>query len=384
MPKHGSRKKKTRTHKPFTEEEIDSVPKSIVIKRSTLPQELKQLMKNFRSMMYPFTAMKLKESKKMKIKELCKAARNFGVKNLIFFTSRQGKHYIRFCGTGKGPTFTFKIKGFVLNKDLQNKIPRNKILNAEHLGIPLVLCKGFDGESQVINFKEGLKSETNEKLKKYLKILRAQFKNLFPDLASNKDANYDDCKRVVLFLYNKDKDVVELRNYYIKKTFSGMNKKIKKLLNNEKLLDFSKVSDVSEMFLANKLEVSDSDVDNLQTKLDVEQKANGEKVKTEVNVRLYEIGPRISMNLIKIQEDFLKGEVLYHSLVSRTQNEIEEQREKIIQKNALREKRRKEQDENVKRKMLEKRGNEEFEENSEEKEEAEQKSADEFLSLIHI
>ena len=97
-------------------------------------------------MMYPFTAMKLKESRRMKIKELCKAARNFGVKNLILFSSKLDKNYIRFCGNNKGPTFTFRVQKFSLNKDLQTKLPRNKILNPEHMGIPLVICKGFGDE----------------------------------------------------------------------------------------------------------------------------------------------------------------------------------------------------------------------------------------------
>ena len=382
MPRHGSRRKKTRTHKSLTEQEIDSVPKSMVIKRSTLPKELKLLLKNFRSLMYPFTAMKLKESKNMKIKELCKAAHNFGVKNLIMFSSKMGKHYIRFSGTGKGPTFTFRIKSFILNKDLQAHIPRNKILNAEHLGIPLVMCKGFDGQplQTLSSFQEEKKGKASD-LKKYLRVLNAQFKNLFPDLNVNKDADYENCRRVVLFLYNQQKGLFEVRNYYVKKTFSGMNKKIKKLLNDEKLMDFSKVNDVSDLFLANKMEVSDSDVDNLQTKLDVEQKANGEKLKTQVNVRLFEIGPRLTLELLKIEEDFLKGEVLYHSLVSKTDAEKQAQRDKITERGLLREKRRKEQEENVKRKELEKRNHEQFQSGqSEEKEkvDSEEEMVDKF------
>ena len=153
MPKHGSRKKKTRTHKAVTEDEVNSVPKSMVIKRSVLPKDVKLLLKDFRYLVYPYTAMKLKESRRMKMKDICKAAYNFGVRNLVMFTSKEANNYMKFAGNNKGPTFTFRIEKFILNRDLQSKLPRNKILNPEHLGIPLVICKGFSGEDlgEIIN-----------------------------------------------------------------------------------------------------------------------------------------------------------------------------------------------------------------------------------------
>ena len=52
MPKSGVRRKKTKTHKEITEQEYDSVPKSIVMKRTDLPKEMKLFEKNLRETDY--------------------------------------------------------------------------------------------------------------------------------------------------------------------------------------------------------------------------------------------------------------------------------------------------------------------------------------------
>lgn len=41
-------------------------------------------------------------------------------------------------------------------------------------------------------------------------------------------------------------------------------------------------------------------------------------------VRLSEIGPRLTLQLIKVEEGLLEGEVLYHELIIKTEEEKEE------------------------------------------------------------
>lgn len=95
MPKSGSRRKKTKTHKEITEKEYDSVPKSIVIKRTDLPKEMKIFEKNLREMFYPFTALKLKENTKLKIKDVLITSKNFGVDKLLFLSSNDRANYLK-------------------------------------------------------------------------------------------------------------------------------------------------------------------------------------------------------------------------------------------------------------------------------------------------
>lgn len=67
-------------------------------------------------------------------------------------------------------------------------------------------------------------------------------------------------------------------------------------------------------------------------------------------IRLHEIGPRITMELIKIQDDLLKGEVLYHSQIVKTEEEIEAIKKAREVKKRLKEQRKKIQNENVAKK----------------------------------
>lgn len=71
-------------------------------------------------------------------------------------------------------------------------------------------------------------------------------------------------------------------------------------------------------------------------------------------IKLYEIGPRLTLQLIKVEEGLMTGEVLYHDHIVRTEEEKEQQRRQIEKKRRLKELRRREQAENLKKKQEEK------------------------------
>ena len=50
---------------------------------------------------------------------------------------------------------------------------------------------------------------------------------------------------------------------------------------------------------------------------------------TSSAIRLYEIGPRLKLKLIKIEEGVCDGEVLYHQFVTKTAEEMKEIRSKL-------------------------------------------------------
>ena len=76
--------------------------------------------------MYPFTAIKAKESEKLNMKDILKYTQNFGVKNLFLVYQNDRNSYLKFLTLPSGPTLTFKIVKYCLNGDLQTMIPRNK------------------------------------------------------------------------------------------------------------------------------------------------------------------------------------------------------------------------------------------------------------------
>jgi len=68
--------------------------------------------------MYPYTAMKLKESQKNSIKDFLSAAGLFGVSHMMMFTQTENGNYLRVIKNPKGPTVTFKIEEYSLAKDV--------------------------------------------------------------------------------------------------------------------------------------------------------------------------------------------------------------------------------------------------------------------------
>ena len=251
------------------------MPKSFVIHRSEISKDLKALEMNLREMMYPFTAMKLKEAGKAKIKEILHTTKNFGVTNLLMLNAKGKRNILKMAHIPDGPTFTFEVKSFSLNKDLQALLPRNKNIQLTQLGPPLAIIKGFGADSAKVD-------------KRSLQLLNAAFNNMFPKLSYFKKVNAGTFRRAVLFYYDAKRNTVEVRNYYIKRAFTGMNKNIKKMINANKIPDFSQMDDVADLFANEEAILSDSDIDALpNNKVELEDKVLGKKGKQQVNIRLF-------------------------------------------------------------------------------------------------
>merc|ERR1711936_746009 len=72
------------------------------------------------------------------------------------------------------------------------------------------------------------------------------------------------------------------------------------------------------------------------------------------SVRLVELGPRMSLRLVKIEEGLLDGEILHHEFVEKTDEEKKAIKEGREQRKREKDKRRKEQEKNVRKKEKEK------------------------------
>lgn len=225
--------------------------------------------------MYPFTAMKLKESGKAKIKEILHTTKNFGVSNLLVLNSKGKRNILKIAHIPDGPTFTFEIKSYNLNRDLQTLVPRNKNIQLTQLGPPLAIVKGFNADNAKID-------------KRNLHLMTSMFNNMFPKLSYFKKVNAGTFKRAILFNYDPKRNTIEVRNYYIRRAFTGINKNIKKMLNANKIPDFSQMEDVADLFAKEEAILSDSDIDALpNNKVELEDKIMGKKEKQQVNIRLY-------------------------------------------------------------------------------------------------
>lgn len=107
---------------------MENAPKSFIVKRGRIGIYLKELIVNLRELMYPFTAIKLRESNKNSLKDFLGVAGQFGVSHMMLVTQTETANYLRLIKNPKGPTITLKVDEYCLSKDVlkfQQETKRN-------------------------------------------------------------------------------------------------------------------------------------------------------------------------------------------------------------------------------------------------------------------
>ncbi|RXG52720.1 Suppressor of SWI4 1-like protein [Armadillidium vulgare] len=158
-------------------------------------------------------------------------------------------------------------------------------------------------------------------------------------------------KRCCLFHYIKEDEVFDFRHYAIQILPMGIASSTSKLINN-KVPDLGSYKDVSDFF---KSEIpSESEVEDIPSAVSVNSviKKKGKSINHQSKVKLFEIGPRLSLELVKVEDGMCNGTVLYHKYVTKTDEEKLEIQKKRERQRLLKKKRSEKQDENVKKKQL--------------------------------
>ncbi|XP_063686590.1 suppressor of SWI4 1 homolog [Bolinopsis microptera] len=324
------RRKKKRTHVVEDEEG----PHTFVVNKGKIGKSGLSLMLDVRKCLEPLTARNLKARKYNKIKDYIHVSSQFGVSHLLLMSkSMLGYMNLRVCKVPRGPTLSFRISSFLLLKDLVSSLKRVKTHQQSHESAPLLIMNGFD-----------------ESLPHH-KLITTTFQNMLPAV-NVKTVKLNSIKRCLLLNYTADTDTIELRHYNIAATPVGVNKAVKKLL--KKVPDLSRYSDISEFLTNGYFSESDGE-DGPENQVELPQNLSGKgNMKSNRSaVRLTELGPRLTLKLVKIQEGVGEGEVLYHSHVKKTAEEKKKLRVKIEKQKVLKEKRKKEQAKNVERKKKE-------------------------------
>eukprot|EP00485_Elphidium_margaritaceum_P009053 CAMPEP_0202685908 /NCGR_PEP_ID=MMETSP1385-20130828/1727_1 /ASSEMBLY_ACC=CAM_ASM_000861 /TAXON_ID=933848 /ORGANISM="Elphidium margaritaceum" /LENGTH=517 /DNA_ID=CAMNT_0049340381 /DNA_START=64 /DNA_END=1617 /DNA_ORIENTATION=+ len=247
---------------------------------------------------------------------------------------------------------------------------------------PLVILNGFGEKSASAVTSPA--SNHNRATHFHRQLMAVMFKHMFAPMNVIK-LKLTQCKRVVFFNYDHNTDTVHVRHFKIElaQDMKDISKGVKKLVKKKRVRklssqknsvndadgsghgeadgvypDLGRYQDITEYVEQNKDgNASESEAeDDEQTKVVLEQVRNrmtaaekkernahangdgdGEDAGAAVSnarfVRLKEIGPRISMQLIKIEELVNDGRVLYHRFVQKTDQEMAElQRRKETEK----------------------------------------------------
>lgn len=369
------RRTKKRTHVQQPLEDQKQVPKSMVIRvgqTSLSNHSLNQLVKDFRQIMQPHTAVRLKERKSNKLKDFVVMCGPLGVSHLFIFTQSEktGNVSLKIARTPQGPTITFQVENYSLNKDVKKFLKRPKSLNNEDLlQPPLLVLNGFN---TMRNKKEGDNDSDEANVEK---VVVSMFQNIFPPLNPAR-TQLNSIKRV--FMINKDQETgeISMRHYSIDIREVEISRNLKRLYRakqklNKAVPNLYRKDDISSLILdhdvgsyTSESEVEDESIVKVVDRTDIKARrpANKEEgADTAISgqpaeplatprkkaVKLTELGPRLTLKLIKIEEGICSGRVLHHEFVKKTSAEIKALEKRHMEKMRLKEQRKKEQEANI-------------------------------------
>ncbi|KAK2990634.1 hypothetical protein RJ640_019914 [Escallonia rubra] len=271
----------------------DKIPRSFVFARVKLPGPLKQLQTDLRKLTLPYTALKLKEKKRNNLKDFLNVAGPMGVTHFLMLSKTETAPYLRVARTPQGPTLTFKIHEYslavdVVRSQLRPRCPKDLFKNS-----PLIVLSGFGTGEQ------------------HLKLTTIMFQNIFPAIDIN-TVKLSSCQRIVLLNYDKEKKLIDFRHYSVRLQPVGVSRRIRKFVQNHQVPDLRSLQDVSD-FVTKAGYGSESEADDEAATVSLPSDLGRvNRASTKSAVKLQEIGPRMTLQLIKIEEGLCSGGVIFN------------------------------------------------------------------------
>ncbi len=322
--------------------ELVRAPHSFVVHRGAVGRSVQELTSDFRRMMEPFTATNIKVRPKNTVKDFAHVAGQLHVSHMCAFTKTAVGAYLKVGRFPRGPTLTFRVHDYVLARDVRSSLKRQITYQKQYLNAPLLIMNGFGEDAE------------NEDEAKSRQLTSSMFQNMFPSINVT-TVKVNSIRRCVLLNRDPNTGLIDFRHYTIKVIPAGVSRAVKKLVRG-KVPNLSRYDDVAE-FLARGgagAVTSDSEAENEEeaSKVTLTQpvSSRGNAPSQQSSVRLAELGPRMTLDLVKIEEGLLEGEILYHKLVEKTEEEKRAIRMAREKRQKEKEKRRREQNLNVKRK----------------------------------
>ncbi|KAL1888901.1 rRNA-binding ribosome biosynthesis protein [Sporothrix stenoceras] len=374
-------------------------PKSMVIRigAGEVGSSVSQLASDVRKVMEPGTASRLRERRANRLRDYVTMCGPLGVTQLLLFSrSESGNVNLRVAAAPRGPTLHFRVERYSLSKDVQRAQRHPKGGGKEYITPPLLVMNGFN-----------LATDGNAKVPKHLEsLITTVFQSLFPPI--NPQAAPLKSMRRVLLLNREQPDgdadsfVLNFRHYAITTKTTGISKALKRLNAAEKLVhskktkkgglpNLGKLQDIADYMVGGEdgegyvtdgatsgseaetdaeVEVVDTTAGRVQTRKtraaiaasdnnDADDGPQPDEISAGVEkraVKLVELGPRMKLRLVKVEEGMCQGQVMWHEHVHKSKQEIRELKERWEQRKRDKDARKKQQKENVERKKKEKSG----------------------------
>ncbi|CAG7927837.1 unnamed protein product [Penicillium olsonii] len=366
---------------------MSKTPKSMVIRvgASQVGSSVSQLVKDVRKMMEPDTAVRLKERKSNRLRDYTVMTGPLGVTHLMLFSkSATGNTNMRLAVTPRGPTLHFKVENYSLCKDIERAMKRPRSGGQDHKTPPLLVMNNFTTPDATEESKVPKRLET---------LTTTIFQSLFPPI-NPQSQPLSSIRRVMLLNREpteKDDDsyILTLRHYAIATKKTGVSKRIRRLdpkeiRNRDKkktaVPNLGKLEDAADYLLDPsaagytsaseteldtdaEVEVAESTTRRVLNKREMQRQKAAEKGQDKPSatpgvekraVKLVELGPRLKLRLMKVEDGVCDGKIMWHDFITKSDKEVRKLDQSWDVKRKEKEQRKKLQKENIERKKKEK------------------------------
>ncbi|KAK7077906.1 hypothetical protein SK128_022087 [Halocaridina rubra] len=313
-----------------TEEHVKE-PHCIVTTRGNVSMDVRKLSRDVRRIIEPNTSVRLENTKHNAIRDFVAVSAQLDTTHLMLFTQTSVGIYMKLCRLPHGPTITFRILNYSRTRDVASKSKRQYTHGNQYLFSPCIMTNLQPNEGDL-----------------ELQVTARMFLDMFPTITPKK-ASPNKIKRCCLLHYDEDKKQFDLRHYAIRIVPVEVCRGLKKLMGS-KVPNLSKFKDVSDLITKSGM-LSDSEAeDDPNARVTVPHLGKNKKkigVPLKSSIRLHELGPRLTLEIYKIENGLLDGQVLYHSFIEKTDEEKIQLLQARRAKKKLRLKRKQEQEENI-------------------------------------
>lgn len=304
-----------------------------------------------------------------------------GVTHLLLFSkSKTGNTNMRLAVTPRGPTLHFQVEKYSLCKDVERALKRPQSGGQDHKTPPLLVMNNFNSPDVTEDSKVPKRLET---------LTTTIFQSLFPPI--NPQATPLSSIRRVMLLNREpvesadDGYVLSLRHYAIATKKTGGSKRIRRLdpkeiRNRDKkkaaVPNLGKLEDAADYILDPsaagytsaseteldtdaEVEVAENTTRKILNKREMQRQKAGDKADKKAvptpgvekrAVKLVELGPRLRLRLMKIEDGVCEGRIMWHDFIKKSEQEVRSLDKSWETRRKQKDQRKKQQKENIEKK----------------------------------
>lgn len=243
---------------------------TIVIHLGEVGSGVRDLEKDIRKMLSPYTYLKMKVHAKNKLRDFTEASSAIGAKMLILLRQKLDETTLAITRFPRGPTLYFNVLRYATINDIHQAYPESPGFNKKERSESFLVCDGFGNNDQD-------------------EVIVSMLQGLFPSLHLGQ-CNLKLMKRVVLASKDSETGVISLRHYRIRQRDLQISSPLQ-MLERGQIPDLGQYESIEDYFMEN-------------------LRAQSKNKKQQRAINLQEIGPRIDITFKQVQTNVFGGSIL--------------------------------------------------------------------------